>query len=203
MRPGTEQLLLAFLVVAAPLTLCPRPAAAHGTWASTLGGWWGHRGSWGRSVKAQPTKHEGSPCPHLSVDLVAGLAQDNTLLVATADHLVAPAFGMNWIKNVEAAGITYWLMGALDPEASLFFGNAGVRQCVNSPFGGTLKTSPSERLPGGLRGKGGGGEDAMQRCSGWAAAAPAVAQGLAPTCPALWCSRPLPPAAARRPLPGC
>ena len=146
--PGA--LLLPLLICA---TTIARPAAAEaaaaegrGAWASRLGGWWSHS-RWGRSLQAQATKHEGSPCPHLSADLLAGIAQENTILLAAADHLVAPAFGMNWIRNVEAAGITYWLMGALDPEASLLFGEAGVRQCANSPYGGMLKTWAGE-LPG-------------------------------------------------------
>jgi hypothetical protein len=166
-----------------------------------LSGWWSHA-RWGRSLQAQATKHEGTPCPHLNLDLLASIAQHNTILVATADHLVAPAFGMNWIRNVQAAGITYWLMGALDPEASLFFGQAGVRQCVNSPFGGVLKSSASELLAGAAPRSGppachlqlaasprAGPARAQARSSAGAASTGARRCGRRCTWPTCWCSR--------------
>jgi hypothetical protein len=79
-------------------------------------------------------------CPNLVKEELEKIAKENTILVAAADQLMAPAFGMNWIANVRAAGITYWLMAALDPEASVYFGSQGVTQCVNAPYGPTRKS---------------------------------------------------------------
>ncbi|KAG2491978.1 hypothetical protein HYH03_009709 [Edaphochlamys debaryana] len=81
----------------------------------------------GRALKA-------SHCGPLTKELVLGVAKNNTVLVTVVDNIVWKCFGPSWVENVQSANITYWLVGALDPETSMALGAMGVTaHCFNAP----------------------------------------------------------------------
>ena len=73
-------------------------------------------------------------CGPLSADLVKKVARDNTVLVTIVDKLVWHSFGPSYVENIQSAGITYWLIAALDPETSTAMGAQGITDhCFNAP----------------------------------------------------------------------
>ncbi len=75
----------------------------------------------------------GPPCPSLSKELLYRLAKQNTVLVMCIDRLLLRRFARSWVRNVQRANITYWVVAAMDPWSSKALGTMGVRQCFNSP----------------------------------------------------------------------
>jgi hypothetical protein len=54
-------------------------------------------------------------------------------------------FAISWIKNVMAAGIDYWLMGAVDERAGRFLARRGVRRCFRTSLGAQFQHGDSGR----------------------------------------------------------
>eukprot|EP00198_Chlamydomonas_reinhardtii_P008350 XP_001697687.1 predicted protein [Chlamydomonas reinhardtii] len=76
----------------------------------------------------------GIHCGSLTSALVKKVARDNTLLVTIVDKLVWHSFGPSYVENIRSAGITYWLIAALDPETSTAMGAQGITDhCFNAP----------------------------------------------------------------------
>jgi hypothetical protein len=65
-------------------------------------------------------RNDGSGrCPQLSKKLLSNVSKKNTLMVSLSDwnqhHLLA-----NWLASVNAAGITYFIVGAADMPTSMY-----------------------------------------------------------------------------------
>ena len=74
------------------------------------------------------------PCSQLTKAHLTQFALNNTLLVTVVDRLVMQTFGKSWVENVKSAGISYWMVAALDPWTSKLLGHWGVKSCFNAPL---------------------------------------------------------------------
>ena len=73
-------------------------------------------------------------CAPLSKAHLAQFANNNTLLITVVDQLIMRKFGKSWVENVKSAGISYWMVAALDPWTSKLLGHWGVKSCFNAPL---------------------------------------------------------------------
>jgi hypothetical protein len=73
-------------------------------------------------------------CHELTKDNLAKYAVANTLMITIGDLTTMDYFGFNWIKNAQDAGVTYWMLAALDEHTSEYVTSKGVKQCFTSPF---------------------------------------------------------------------
>ncbi|KXZ42494.1 hypothetical protein GPECTOR_141g692 [Gonium pectorale] len=80
-----------------------------------------------------------------------GIARDRTLLITAVDAPLWDFFGRSWAEGVKSAGISYWLVVALDEPTAAAVAAAGYgARCV-------LVEPPAELLAAGPRGKRSGG----------------------------------------------
>ena len=73
-------------------------------------------------------------CNSLSKEHLSSFANNKTLLITVVDQLIMRKFGKSWVENVKSAGISYWMVAALDPWTSRLLGHWGVKQCFNAPL---------------------------------------------------------------------
>lgn len=74
------------------------------------------------------------PCTRLTPELLNAIAFNapsfgKTVLVAMFDKQQAAAFAASWTKNVVNCALSYWLVGALDPEAASILSNVTDYRC--------------------------------------------------------------------------
>ena len=77
---------------------------------------------------------DGPSCAPLSRAHLSRFALNKTLLITVVDRLVMQTFGRSWVENVKSAGISYWMVAALDPWTSKLLGHWGVKSCFNAPL---------------------------------------------------------------------
>ena len=76
----------------------------------------------------------GPTCNGMTKQHLSSFAINNTLMITVVDQLVMQTFGKSWVENVKSAGISYWMVAALDPWTSRLLGHWGVKQCFNAPL---------------------------------------------------------------------
>jgi hypothetical protein len=91
------------------------------------------------SIAQQELRMEDPPpdapsCAPLSKAHLSLYTLNKTLLVTVVDRLVMQTFGKSWVENVKSAGISYWMVAALDPWTSKLLGHWGVKSCFNAPL---------------------------------------------------------------------
>lgn len=85
-----------------------------------------------RAELGQPPPPEH--CALLTNELLEAVAVKKTVLVTVVDMIMLEFFGESWKQSVEMAGVTNYLMAALDPPASVYLGRIGVPpHCFNVP----------------------------------------------------------------------
>jgi hypothetical protein len=87
---------------------------------------------------AQPARPpaQAVKCSELTRPFAAQYARNNsTLLLTVTDSVIAPIFAFSWMRNVMAAGIDYWLIGAVDADSQAYLEYKGVRRCFRAPVG--------------------------------------------------------------------
>ena len=77
---------------------------------------------------------DGPTCDGMTKQHLSSFAINNTLMITVVDQLVMQTFGKSWVENVKSAGISYWMVAALDPWTSRLLGHWGVKQCFNAPL---------------------------------------------------------------------
>lgn len=80
------------------------------------------------SKSYQPAK-----CGALTKELLQQYAVSNTIMITVNDIVTVQALGRHWLRNVNAANITYWLMIATDQATATYLESLGVSRCVMLP----------------------------------------------------------------------
>lgn len=116
--------LWALLLACTTLTMLTLPAAvgqvySHAKW--TIG-------------QIEDPPDDAVPCPALSAELLKQHAVNNLVILTVVDRLSMKKFGKSWIKNIEAANISYAFVAALDPWTSKVLGHWGIKRCFNAPM---------------------------------------------------------------------
>lgn len=81
-------------------------------------------------------------CSQLDREFVSRFARNNTVLLTVGDSILVPMFAFSWMRNVMAAGINYWLIGAVDDESQSYLQYKGVKRCFSAPLGLPLQQHP-------------------------------------------------------------
>ncbi|KAI8466716.1 MAG: hypothetical protein J3K34DRAFT_460754 [Monoraphidium minutum] len=99
----------------------PAPAAAPAAAAPSGGG------------KGEPQKQQAAleGCPALSPELLESLAVQKTVLLVAADWAAWDVFGVNWLAHVQRAGITNYLVAALDQKTADFLVTNKLGHCTS------------------------------------------------------------------------
>ncbi|KAF5839487.1 nucleotide-diphospho-sugar transferase-domain-containing protein [Dunaliella salina] len=89
---------------------------------------------WGsRPIHAQP-QHA---CSALTRELVQAHAKDNVIMFMVLDQQLLGMYANSWLESVRAAGITNYIVGAMDPQTSLNLPKLMPQtQCFNAPVAG-------------------------------------------------------------------
>lgn len=85
-----------------------------------------------KSDMQQPIASAQRPgkCGEMTKEFLDKIAVKNTLLVTSMDILTWSLFGPSFVSNLRSAGITYWLVAAMDDQVAERMAEYGITQCV-------------------------------------------------------------------------
>ena len=113
--------ILRWLIVVTVAAISERAIADKGAVKWTMG-------------QVEDPPQDAPTCAPLSKAHLSQFASNNTLLITVVDQLIMRKFGKSWVENVKSAGISYWMVAALDPWTSKLLGHWGVKSCFNAPL---------------------------------------------------------------------
>jgi hypothetical protein len=76
---------------------------------------------------------QDAKCGALTKELLQKYAVSNTVMITVNDIVTVQALGRHWLRNVNAASITNWLMVATDQATVSYLESLGVSRCVMLP----------------------------------------------------------------------
>jgi hypothetical protein len=78
---------------------------------------------------AKPTAQKTGKCGALTKELLQKYAVSNTVMITVNDIITVQSLGRHWLRNVDAANITNWLMVATDTATAAYLESLGVSRC--------------------------------------------------------------------------
>lgn len=82
---------------------------------------------------AEPAAQQTAKCGALTKALLQKYAVANTVMITVNDIITVQSLGRHWLRNVNAANITNWLMVATDTATAAYLESLGVSRCFMLP----------------------------------------------------------------------
>lgn len=82
---------------------------------------------------AKPTPQHSAKCGTLNKELLQKYAVANTVMITVNDIITVRSLGRHWLRNVNAANISNWLMVATDTATAAYLESLGVSRCFMLP----------------------------------------------------------------------